>query len=577
MYTEKELYSELRRYFKEEKCSEDIILSVRDDVISIINEKNINTACLKIRRFVELPDKKGNPLYSKKTRLPYWIKLLVFIKIYQILDDPDCPTTQSSLLKDMGLPPDIFREKHWDMYSPDLKVKQNKYENIHFLFAHAEVESNEIFRAMIHHMIRWSKESTDTFVDMFGKLGIIPLFCAEGYSNREIWINTERNYKSMMIFKKAMQKPVKVIKRIKEIQRELLKINDDDKRVAELYRYLGLAAAMSYTISGLDSQTIESVCEDKKAPLIELVCDDEKTPLFNIYDFAAYYIIQNIIAPSYWKVRNLTDIKDGGTTYIRATLKDVPAEDIVKFAKACFDDASEEIYSEQEEDAAGIRRYANALKAKGCKISYVDVKEYLEYPHNMRALLYIDPPKYLREEKRFQFGYDDYCNLFAMLRVYEGDWILAWKNYVEVPPSRASENIYAGLYTQDRVEQDDDWIGEEDDSIPQFRRNDMRKLYAMLEEINKQRSIYVFRFKFNHNDSRHPNSILFFTTIDFPDVNGEDLNVEKENVKVLNIEEFNSKYGVIHTTDKGCVGDPELKKTSYNEFYLNSTRTKGIL
>lgn len=558
MYTEEELYSELRRYFKEEKCSEGIILSVRNDVDTIINEKDTKTACQKIRKYVEFPDKNGNPLYPKKTQLPYWIKLLVFVKVYKILNDPRCATKQSVLLNDMGLPSDIFREKHWDMYSPDQKIRQNNYENIHFPFAHAEVESNEIFRAMIHHMITWSKVSTDTFVDMFGKLGIIPLFCAKGYPNREIWINTERNYKSMMIFKKAMQKPVKIIKRIREIQRELLKTNDGNKRVDELYKYLGLAAAMSYTIRGLDSQTIESICEDKKAPLIELICDDEKTPLFNIYDFAAYYIIQNIIIPSYWDDKNLTDIEDGGTTHIRTTLKDVSANKIVEFTKTCFDDDSEEINSEQEEDSAGIRRYANALKAKGCKISYVDVKEYLEYPHNMRALLYIDPPKYLREEKRFQFGYDDYCNLFAMLRVYEGDWILAWKNYVEVPPSRASENIYAGLYTQDRVEQDDDWIGEEDDSIPQFRRNDMRKLYAMLEEINKQRSIYVFRFKFNHNDSRHPNSILFFTTIDFLDVD---------------IEEFNRKYGVIHTTDDGYYrGDPVLKKISYDKFYSNSKK-----
>ena len=223
MYTEEELYSELRRYFKEEKCSEDIILSVRNDVISIIDEKNINTACQKIRKFVELPDKKRNPLYSKKTRLPYWIKLLVFVKVYKILNDPRYATKQSVLLNDMGLPSDIFREKHWDMYSPDQKIRQNNYENIHFPFAHAEVESNEIFRAMIHHMITWSKVSTDTFVDMFGKLGIIPLFCAKGYSNREIWINTERNYKNLMIFKKAMQKPVTIIKRIKKIQEDLKK------------------------------------------------------------------------------------------------------------------------------------------------------------------------------------------------------------------------------------------------------------------------------------------------------------------------------------------------------------------
>ncbi len=539
MYTEEELYSELRRYFEEKKCDEHVILYVSDDVRSIINEKDINTACQKINKFIEFKDKNGNLLYPQKTKLPYWIKLLVFIKTYQILNDPDCPTGQNVLLNDMGLPADIFREKHWDMYSPDLKVRQNNYENIHFPFAHAEVESNEIFRAMIHHMIRYSKVSTDTFVDMFGKLGIIPLFCAKGYSRREIWLNTERNYKNLMIFKKAMQKPVKITKIIKKIQENLSEANNKTERAAEL---MALAAGMSYTISGLDFQTIE------------LICKGEATPSFDIYDFAAYYIIQNIMTPSYWEDKNLTVVQDGGTTHIRSTLKNISAKKIGKFAKICFDGAS----STQEEDAAGIQRYAKALNAKSCAIRYVDVKKYLEYPHNMRALLYIDPPKYLREEKRFQFGYDDYCNLFEMLRVYEGDWILVWKNYVEIPARKASKikSIYGGLYTQNRAEQDDDWVGEDGGSIPQFRQNDMLGLYAMLDAINKQRSIYVFRF--HSKGSRHPNSILFFTTINF---------------SKINIEEFNMKYGVIQTTDDG---NTVLEKISYDKFYLDSRKVREL-
>lgn len=195
-----------------------------------------------------------------------------------------------------------------------------------------------------------------------------------------------------------------------------------------------------------------------------------------MHDFAAYYIIQNIITPGYWEDKNLTVVEDEDkkTSHIRSTLKNVSARKIRNFAKNYFD--------------VGIQRYAEALKTtKACTIRYVDVKEYLEYPHNMRALLYIDPPKYLREEKRFQFGYDGYCNLFAMLRVYEGDWILVWKNYVE--KSAGKESIYDGLYTQNKIEQDEDWIekddsltgnenglaGEDGDSIPQIRQNDIVK------------------------------------------------------------------------------------------------------
>lgn len=85
------------------------------------------------------------------------------------------------------------------------------------------------------------------------------------------------------------------------------------------------------------------------------------------------------------------------------------------------------------------------------------------------------------------------------------------------------------------------------------------KLYGMLDEISKERGIYVFRFR--NNDSRHPNSILFFTTIDFLDVN---------------VEEFNEKYGVFHTTDGDYENDPVLEKISYHEFYLNSIKAREL-
>lgn len=39
------------------------------------------------------------------------------------------------------------------------------------------------------------------------------------------------------------------------------------------------------------------------------------------------------------------------------------------------------------------------------------------------ALLFIDVPKYLREEKRFDFNFEWYKKLFSVLSIYYGDWI----------------------------------------------------------------------------------------------------------------------------------------------------------
>ena len=49
---------------------------------------------------------------------------------------------------------------------------------------------------------------------MFGKMGLVPLFCANGYSNRIVLL-ARRNYHQLVQFQNALKKPVKVYKHIK--------------------------------------------------------------------------------------------------------------------------------------------------------------------------------------------------------------------------------------------------------------------------------------------------------------------------------------------------------------------------
>ena len=126
------------------------------------------------------------------------------------------------------------------MYSPDMKIRQAKYENLELPFNHSEIESNDIFRAMIHHMVCYSTVLTDTFVDMFGKLGIIPIDCAPGYRFVETWLN-DKEYKSFAVFLFALKKPKTIKKHLEKLQFQIKEIMKRKKQYfyykKRLYHY----------------------------------------------------------------------------------------------------------------------------------------------------------------------------------------------------------------------------------------------------------------------------------------------------------------------------------------------------
>lgn len=70
------------------------------------------------------------------------------------------------------------------MYSPNMKIQQEEYDNLCLPFNYAQVECNSIYRAMIHHIICSAVVPTDTIVDAFGKFGLVSALCANGYKIR---------------------------------------------------------------------------------------------------------------------------------------------------------------------------------------------------------------------------------------------------------------------------------------------------------------------------------------------------------------------------------------------------------
>ena len=145
IYTKEDVKRELERYFDEdvEGNNDDIVTKIKSDIDKVCNQSDVLNACKMIKdSFVNLSDKNGVLVFKDKKFLPDWVKYLVYVVIYQYFENnyennKEPKYMQSSLLKEMGLYADIFGKKNWCMYSPDMKIRQAKYENLELPFNHS--------------------------------------------------------------------------------------------------------------------------------------------------------------------------------------------------------------------------------------------------------------------------------------------------------------------------------------------------------------------------------------------------------------------------------------------------------
>lgn len=555
IYSLKSIQAEINRYFSNEVQGDntDIICSTNKMVKSILNTEDIICACQMVRdNFINL--KINNILvYPDKKHLPVWIRQLVYTVIYNYLSGSDTPKyNQGQLLKEMGLYADIFGKKHWNMYSPDMKVRQSRYETLELPFNHAEIESDKIFRAMIHYIVCYSAVLTEYFVDVFGKLGLIPALCAKGYTYSQSWVNSDFNV--VVVFQYALKKRKKVCKYLKKVQYNIKHDPDEDKIIM---RYIGTAVANELELRSWDAQNLllemnksqnpyckqQSSVQDtqQSSGVLNQNCNKEWHLTFNIYRFAAYFIVQQYFLPEYWIDTNLKKIK---TKNSRVQLSE---ELEINLSKKRIENFVNYDYDEI------IIKLSDAYKAKRFSFQNINAEETIlklfkqwcikhEIIEDM-DLLYLDVPKYMREEKRFQFDLGLYYKLFKILSVYKGDWILTWKNYVEVSKKRLSNSLYAAMYSENKIQPLAEYY--DDIDVPEkIQENSINKLYYELEQLSKKRQLYIFRYR--DEDRNHSNSIMFITTIDFP---------------LPDSKAFQKKYNV------DFVKNGKLEKIVFEDFY----------
>lgn len=538
IYTKEDVKRELERYFAKDAkdAKDDTVTKIKSDIEKVFAQSDILKACKIIKdSIVNRSNENGILNFKDKKFLPDWVKYLVYVVIYQYFEKNKEPQyTQSTLLKEMGLYADIFGKKNWCMYSPDMKIRQAKYENLELPFNHSEIESNDIFRAMIHHMVCYSTVLTDTFVDMFGKLGVIPATCANGYKSSQVWLG-ENDYKVLCVFILALEKKIKVCKILKEFQYE---IKHSDDEVETVSRLIGLAVGLELNIKNMSKEQIH--CN---------IVNGESWG-FDIYKFAGCFIIQQFFASEYWMDSRLLKVEDKdkpSNSYFSSELVSrVTKQKIQEFLELRFVKNEKEL--QKFDSGRAIESLSDAYKAKRFFIVDVNIKRAIEtfFSKDNTDLLYIDVPKFMREQDRFEFDTEWYSGMFSSLSRHKGDWIMSWKNYVEKTNIRKPNSMYINMWTKGMIHSM--WNDYSLDDIPKkVTKNSMCGLYKEIKAVDDVRPLYVYSYR--DDDRNHPNSIVFITTIDFADISDFD---------------FQSKYKV------DFLYDGRLKKMTYNEFYANA-------
>lgn len=466
--------------------------------------------------------------------IPEWLRMLTFRLIYDYLSieyekkmEYDSKEenrkkrkfykmpTQISLLEALGLNKKVFdRTSSWNMYSPEMKLRQSKYKALSIPFTYAETETKPIYVAMLHHIISESRIITDTFVDVFGKMGYVPAFCAEGYAKKVMFTPNADLFKKY--YKGITDNPIKtydLIQRYGDIAKEILGSLDGLRgraKLEEFERRFYDYKAVRVLCSIKEPETKKN--DDCNKKMSETKADD-------FCEYAALKFCDMCFNMPYWKQGSIID-----------------GEYVQRF------DSQKAINKVFEITLDDFLAYANALKKVDCRnaddfevvqhflynydnLDDIDISEqefekiFKKLNLDKKSLLYVDIPKY-KEYDRYDL--DNYSdgetalkieeNIMSFLFRYEGDWIMTLKEYSL--GDKKAHNHY--------------------NDIIRILRTFHRKLYI---------------YKCSIEDPNISTSISFATTINFD---------------MLLAEEFEDQYHIkVYNADKGDNNAQKKDKTKY--------------
>lgn len=529
----------------DEKFS-DVADNIKNDCKQLEN-MSFSDAVIKINNW---KDKFFSPCKCSIIDYPEWFKIVVWRIIYnEIKTNPQARQTEL-IENNINLPKDVFGKKYWNMYSPDMKLQQEKYDNLFLPFNYAQVECNHIYRAMIHHIICSAVVPTDTIVDVFGKLGLVPALCANGYNHKKVWVN-ERTKETLTKIQLAFKRKLRIYKYIERVQKFLKSSypNEQKEKVSEI---IGLAGV-----------------------LFSSYIDKNEFDKYDIYFLSAYFIMYKCLLPEYWIDSNLEVWKTERLKKDDAESKKENSSkqeyELTNNKKFMYDTWISHWIDEGRGYKDRVERFIRLSKSE--LFTFMDRFSKLEFccekdmnkankdkgdnKKNIKEFLYIDMPKYITEYERFNFDTKNMGDVFKVLSEYEGEWILTWKTYVEKDIRLNEEkrnkkdteisSVRDRMYTKKRKLTDraycTDILSAVEDDI------NIKDIYDTMKIIDERHNLFVFDYR--DKDKNKPQSIVFITNIDFEKV--DDI-------------QFQTKYNL----DFEYNG--RLRKRTFKEFYEEMTK-----
>lgn len=267
---------------------------------------SFSDAVIKINEWI---DKVFSPCKCSIIDYPEWFKIVVWRIIYnELKTNPQA--RQTELIEDnINLPKDVFGKKYWNMYSPDMKLQQERYNNLFLPFNYAQVECNPIYRAMIHHIICSADICTDSIVDVFGKFGLVPALCANGYKHKVVCVN-EKDYFLFNILQDALKKPVKLYKIIEKV-RKYFEIKSVDKEVRLIKEQALNKLGQIKLVLSNKIETIEEKMKVKEEIVVKYKSYEGIE--YSREHMAVYIFISLCFYPEYW-VDSYLEIKNNKVT-----------------------------------------------------------------------------------------------------------------------------------------------------------------------------------------------------------------------------------------------------------------------
>lgn len=419
-----------------------------------------------VAKINEWIDKVFNPCNCSIIDYPEWFRIVVWRVLYNELKaNPQARQTEL-IENNVNLPKDVFGKKYWNMYSPDMKLQQEKYDNLFLPFNFAQVECNPIYRVMIHHIICGADICTDSIIDVFGKFGLVPALCANGYKHKVVCVN-EKDYFLFSILQDALKKPVKIYKIIGKLQ-HYLEIKNIDKELKlireQALNELGqIQLVLNNKIDIIEDTDGKNIVKYRSYEGIEYTKEQ----------MAAYIFVSLCFSPEYWVDSNLEIEENKVTGWIDETKTFTRrAEEFIKLSKEEFVQFANE-FRKLDFHKCSIDDIKKSLRED----YFFYAKDSAEFDD---ALLYVDAPKYIREYKRFNMSGTWMRILLDTLNNHRGNWILTWSTYVEKGVD--GETLFDKLYTEQRMEAEEQFTLRDD--IPIKEKVSISTLYQLVDVIN---------------------------------------------------------------------------------------------